>query len=252
MSIQQRISIATNTAKFGRQALLRSSSTATASPGPGPGPSSPSWANNAALPGGFNADGLREWAVLTDFGADGYEQLKSQEMRRRRRHMEDEDDTKLPYVDLFSQKVSNECSEYLARHPSPSDLLGRAFFGSNVFIGEKIASLSMNAALSLFPNDATTLPTHFKANDQYLHWKVTMKAPLEMICSWELKALNFKGVTMLAYDPSLRKAYHGNCIDVAEGEIDGFIPEMAVQMHVKYAEILLSGLVNELEKDCKK
>ena len=52
---------------------------------------------------------------------------------------------------------------------------------------------------------------------------------------------------MLAFDPSLRKVYHGNCIDVREEIIQGFFPKKGVRLHVAYAKFLLDGMTNELE-----
>ena len=162
--------------------------------------------------------------------------------------IEDEID-KQPYVDLFSKRVSNEVAAYLADHPSPSDVLGRAFFGSKQFIGEKMVLSSLNAMFSLYPEGATTLPTQFNLNDRYLHWNVSMKAPLELICSYQIDALKFRGCTMLAFDPSLRKAYHGNCIDVTEGQIQcSQLAQLGINLHIKYAELLLDGMVDELNK----
>mmetsp|Transcript_28264 Transcript_28264/g.51095 ORF Transcript_28264/g.51095 Transcript_28264/m.51095 type:complete len:242 (-) Transcript_28264:7-732(-) len=224
--------------RIGTQILVRCSSA--------PSRSSSTWANRTTLPGGFNADGLRDWAIRTDFGADGYENMTGQEIRRRRRQISD-DPKKEPYADLFSKRVSDECSQYLARHPSPSDVLGRAFFGSRSFMGEKLVLSSLNSLFSLYPGHATTLPTNFKLNEQYLEWKVTMKAPLELICSFQIGGLKVKGCTMLAFDPSLRKAYHGTCMDVAEERIEGFLPEKGIQMHKKYAQFLLDGMTDELE-----
>ena len=181
--------------------------------------------------------------MLMDFGRDVQENPNGQEMRRRRRQLTD--DQNQPYVDLFSSKVGDKCSEYLARHPSPSDVLGRAFFGSKSFGGEKMILSTLNS----YPSDAITLP-NFKLNDQYLQWKVRMKTPIELICSYsvDVERLKFRGCTMLAYDPSLRKVYHGNCINVAEERIKGFFPELGIQLHVKYAKFLLDGMVAELDK----
>jgi len=205
-----------------------------------------SLSKNAALAGGFNADGLREWAMLTNFGADSYDSLTGQELRRRRR-MIPEDPKKQPYVDLFSKRVSDESSDYLMSHSSPSDALGRAFFGSKSFMGEKLVLSSLNTLFSFYPVGTTTIPTHFKLNGQYLLWTVTAKSPLELICSYKLAGLNIKGCTMLAFDPSLRKAYHGNVIDVTEEVTRGFLTEIGIRMHVNYAEFLLAGMANELE-----
>jgi hypothetical protein len=201
------------------------------------------WSNKSILPGGFNSNGLREWAVLNDFGSDGCVTQTSREMRRRRRQVIDD-----PYVDLFSKRVSDECSQYLSGHPSPSDALGRAFFGSRNFIAEKIALSSLDSLLSLYPEGATTLPKEFGLNNQYLQWKVTMKAPLELICSYQIERLNLRGCTMVAFDPALRRAYHGNCFDVAEKRIEGFFLKNGIHMHTKYAEFLLDGMVESLEK----
>lgn len=54
---------------------------------------------------------------------------------------------------------------------------------------------------------------------------------------------------MLAFDPSLRRVYHGNVINVAEKRTkEEFLPDMGSKMHVKYAKFLLDGMVEELEK----
>ena len=50
---------------------------------------------------------------------------------------------------------------------------------------------------------------------------------------------------MLSFDESLRKVYHGNCIDVTNEK--GYILELAIKMHVNYAELLLNSMADELE-----
>jgi len=202
--------------------------------------------NLSTLSGGYHSDNLREWAILTNFGNDV--NITGQEIRRRRRQIP-EDENKLPYVDLFSKKVSNECSKYISNQHSPTDVLGRAFFGCNSFRAEKMLLNTMNTLSSIYPTNATTLPSEFNMRDQYLHWKVTSLAPSEIILSYNI--LRFRGATMLAFDPTLRKVYHGNCIDVTNGRIKGHIPELAVQMHVKYVELLLNDMVDELEEQAK-
>lgn len=200
--------------------------------------------NLSTLSGGFDADHLREWAMLTNFGNDNIDSITGQEIRKRRRQIP-EVENKLPYVDLFSKKVSNECSKYISNQHSPTDVLGKAFFGCNSFRAEKMLLNTMNTLFSLYPSNATTLPSVFNMRNQYLHWKVTSLAPSEIILSYNIGS--FRGATMLAFDQSLRKVYHGNCIDVTNESIKGFIPELAIQMHVKYAESLLDGMVEELE-----
>ena len=203
----------------------------------------------STLPGGFTKQGLLQWCLITEFGADGYQNLTSQVLRRRRRQLELMDDYAQPYTDLFSKRVSSECNEYLWAHHSPSDVLGRAFFGSTNFAGERMVLSSLNSMLSLYPeeNNAATLPDKFNLGDTYLQWKVTMKAPLELICSWNVEKLNIKGCTMMAFDPSLRYVYHGNCIDMANDKLRGELPQMGIKMHEKYANFLLDGMVHELE-----
>ena len=202
--------------------------------------------NLSTLSGGFDADHLREWAMLTNFGSNDIDSITGQEIRKRKRQIP-EDENKLPYVDLFSTKISSECSKYISNQHSPTDVLGRAFFGCNSFRAEKMLLNTMNTLFSLYPTNATTLPSVFNMRDQYLSWKVTSLAPSEIILSYNIESLRFRGATMLAYDPSLRKVYHGNCIDVTNERMKGFIPELAIQMHVKYAESLLHGMVEELE-----
>ena len=75
-----------------------------------------------------------------------------------------------------------------------------------------------------------------------------MKAPLELICSYQIERLNFRGCTMLAYDPALKKVYHGNCIDFAEQRIQGMILKTSFEIHKRYAEFLLADMVSTLER----
>ena len=207
--------------------------------------------STSLLPGGFSSDGLREWACLNNFGADDHSTITGQEMRRRRRKVAD-DESKLPYVDLFSTKISDSTSKHLIAHQSPSDLLGRAFFSSKSFMGERILLSSLNTLFSLYSSEATTIPTEFKPNTQYLNWTVSSSSSLELICVYNIERLNVRGCTMMAFDPSLRKVYHGNCIDIAEGRIQGYIPEAGIQLHCKYAQLLLDGMADELEQIANK
>ena len=137
--------------------------------------------NLSTLSGGFDADHLREWAMLTNFGNDG-DSVTGQEIRRRRRQIP-EDENKLPYVDLFSKKVSNKCSKYISNQHSPTDVLGKAFFGCDSFRAEKMLLNTTNTLFSLYPTNATTIPSEFNLRDQYLHWKVVSLAPSEIILS---------------------------------------------------------------------
>ena len=176
--------------------------------------------------------------------------MSGQQMRRRKRQLSDASGDS-PYVDLFSQRISRQCCDYLLHQPSASGLLGQAFFGSKTFLPEKYFLLAMNYAFSLYPKQALSIP-EFQLNDRYLQWRVTMKAPMELICTWESERYGLKGSSMMAFDPSLRKAYHGNCINIPMRRMEGFGYSYATKLHVFYAKFLLDGMVNELELNAAK
>mmetsp|Transcript_10096 Transcript_10096/g.15655 ORF Transcript_10096/g.15655 Transcript_10096/m.15655 type:complete len:223 (-) Transcript_10096:8-676(-) len=196
------------------------------------------WARNT-LPGGFTSDGLKHYGLLTNFGQESLEQLKSQEVRRRRRQLDD--DTNQPYVDLFSKSISDECSDYLKSQASPSDVLARAFFGSKHFMPERMILTPIHL---LSDESSTSIPSSFQVKDRFLQWTVVCKSPLELILSWQVS--NVKGVTMLAFDPALRKAYHGNCINITEKALDRPLAATGLQLHKQYAHFLLDGMVKHL------
>jgi hypothetical protein len=202
----------------------------------------PSW-SNSTIGGGFTKEGLRQWAVLTEFGS--LTSMSGHEMRRRKRLLNDDSKT-LPYADLLSRRISKQCCEYLVGQPSTSSMLGRAFFGSNRFLVEKLFLIAINSAFSLYPRIGSKIPT-FELNDRYLQWTVTLSSPLELICSWELKRCGVRGCTMMAFDPSLRNVYHGNCMNIPIEQLDGFFFRNVIQLHILYANFLLDGMVNELE-----
>lgn len=202
------------------------------------------WAKDS-LAGGFTLDSLKHWALLSNFGQESFDQLKSQEIRRRRRRIDDDENQ--PYVDLFSKRISDESNDYLKTQPSPSDALARAFFGSKHFLTERMI---LTPIYTLSGSSSITLPRSFAMNDRFLAWRVAMKSPLELILSWNVSNVN--GVTMFAYDPSLRKVYHGNCINVAEDTIqDRPLAMRGIQLHNRYAQFLLDGMVEEIELSCQ-
>lgn len=188
-----------------------------------------------------------QWAMLTDFGS--HTNMNGQQMRRRKRQLSD-DPSSLPYVDLFSQSISKECCDYLTHQPSVSGLLGKAFFGSRRFLPEKYFLTATNSVFSLYPNTATS-SSEFQLNDRYLQWKVTLNAPLELICSWGIEKYDIKGCTMMAFDPSLRKVYHGNCVNITMQTLEGFEFRHVTRLHALYAKFLLGGMVDELESRTK-
>jgi len=198
------------------------------------------WARNT-LPGGFTSDGLKQWALISNFGQESLEELKSQEVRRRRRLLDDENNQ--PYVDLFSKRISDECNDYLVSQASPSDTLARAFFGSKHFMLERMILTPIH---SFSGESSASIPSSLRLNDRFLQWRVACKSPLELIFSWQVS--NVKGVTMLAFDPALRKAYHGNCIDIKEETLNRPIATAGIRLHKTYAQFLLDGMVKELSR----
>ena len=77
--------------------------------------------------------------------------------------------------------------------------------------------------------------------EQFLLWKVVVSSPHEMILEWSVRGKAL-GCTMVAFDPSLRKVYHGNCLKFEPGSTPTAI-------HAWYAQTLLGGMVQKLEKD---
>lgn len=199
---------------------------------------SAAWARNT-LPGGFTSDGLKNYGLLSNYGQESLEQLKSREVRRKRRQLDDE--TNQPYVDLFSKRISDECSDHLKSQESPSDSLARAFFGSKHFMPERIILTPIHL---LSGESSTSIPSSFQLKDRFLQWTVVSKSPLELIFSWQVT--NVKGVTMLAFDPALQKVYHGNCINIKEEALDKPLAAIGIRLHKVYAEFLLAGMVSEL------
>jgi hypothetical protein len=195
------------------------------------------WSNNSTLPGGFSAAGLREWATVTNFGTEGYENQTRQDIRTRKLDYN-------RYADLFSKRVSDGCCNFLSGHASPSNILGRAFFGSRSFKAERVLLSSLNSVFRTYPEGSTILPEQFNLNDRYLYWKASLISPLETIFTYQIDRLHLRGCTMLAYDPTLKKVFHGNCIDIAEDRVQS---SLGVRMHVGYAKYLLAGMVRELE-----
>lgn len=173
--------------------------------------------SHGALAGGFTSEALKQWAI---------------------RQWGDQNE---PYVDLFSHRVPNECIVYLNNQKHPSGELVKCFFGSNQFALER-------TLLSPFFFKSLKTPEVFSINEQYLAWTVAVETPLEIICTWELNE-TVKGCTMIAYDPQLRKIFNGNCIHSTVTE-NGIFKAM-VPLHTKYAQFLLSGMVQEIERKAK-
>lgn len=202
------------------------------------------FASTSTLPGGFTSDGLKHYCLLSNYGQDSLEQLKSQEVRRRRRQLDDE--TNQPYVDLFSKRISNECNDHLKSQANPSDTLARAFFGSKHFMPERMILTPIHL---LSGESSTSIPSSFQLKDRFLQWTAVSKTPLEVILSWQVSSV--RGVTMLAFDPALHKVYHGNCINIKEEALDRPLAANGIRLHKLYAQFLLDGMVGELPTSTK-
>ena len=197
------------------------------------------WKKNM-LPGGFTTDGLKHWARITNFGQDSLEQLKSQEVRRRQRNLNDQ--TNWPYVDLYSARISDECCDYLKAQANPSDTLARAYFGSKHFYPERMILIP----IQLLSGDMTTsIPSTFLVKDRFLQWTVVSKTPFELILLWKFSSV--KGLTTMAFDPSVGKVYHGNSISLGEETLKRPLVAAGVSFHKLYAQFLLKGMVKDLQ-----
>ena len=175
--------------------------------------------SQGALPGGFSCEALSQWAV---------------------NHWCDEGE---PYVDLFHKKVPQHCIEYLNSQTYPSSELTKCFFGSNKFVPERI----LLTQSQLF-KEYTDVPTVFSIDTKYLAWTVASESPLEIICTWEFSEM--KGCTMIAYDPQLRRVYNGHGIHSSATKSSLF--QALVPFHRNYADLLFSGMVEEIERKSKK
>ena len=169
--------------------------------------------HDGALPGGFTKEALSQWAQHTW------------------------KDSKEPYVDLYSEKISPECTEYLKHQSNPSSDLTKCFFGSNRFLPER-------CMLTLIFRENYILPDVFNTDSKFLAWNVAAHTPLETICTWELRQ-TVKGCTMIGFDPQLRRIYHGNCIHSSFADNDMF--RAMLPLHNNYAKFLLNGMVNQIE-----
>lgn len=216
--------------------------------------------SRGALPGGFTKEGLEQFAIRHWEEGQG-DTRASRRLRRAAANVdehENENNFKI-YTDLFSQKISFECREWLDEHHDPSAALGNAYFGSMAFLPERILMTPVMA----FAQRQLTLPSSFHVNDQFLAWDVISKAPVELICESKNRIANddsginsnsnsnsdrkVKGLTMMAFDAPLNRVYHGNCLRVnVNSNIE--LVEKLIPYHESFAKFLLGGMVNELEK----
>ena len=181
--------------------------------------------SRGALAGGFNKEGLKRWAA--------------QEWHNDTARTGCNDKTGELYVDMFSHSLTKECATWLDTHRSPSIELGKSYFGSNHFLPERIG-------LTPFFYQHSDMPTRFEQSDSFLVWTVAVRAPLEIICTWNGP---FRGCTMLAFDPKLRKVFHGTCIHTASTSP---LQKSLTPFHIRYSKFLLTGMVQQLENEALK
>ena len=171
--------------------------------------------SKGALAGGFTKEGLQQ------FG---------------KRLWNEKQDDRDPYSDLFYDKISAPCSTWLDSHHDPSAEIAKAFFSSRRFYPERML-------MTPFLYDKMHVP-EFREGDKFLAWEVISKSPLELICSWNLGKV--QGLTTVAFDPKLRRLYHGNCIDFDTS--DSRVFQALVPLHCHYAKFLLGGMKDVLER----
>ena len=175
--------------------------------------------SRGALAGGFSKESLKGWA-------SNFREQKQE----------------ASFVDLYSQKVSPQCASWLNTHSHPSTQLTKALFGSNRFVPERILLTPFSYHHRKLP---TTLDDKIKIGQRFLLWTVVVDSPHEMILEWKVGSGKVGGYTMVAFDPSLRKVYQGNCLT--------FQPSSAgTRLHAWYAQFLLGGMIQHLEQEAIK
>jgi hypothetical protein len=170
--------------------------------------------SRGALAGGFSKESLKAWA--SNFG-----------------------EKEASFVDLYSQKVSPQCASWLKTNSRPSTQLIKSFFGSIRFVPERIL-------LTPFWYHHRKLPTldKIEIGQRFLLWTVVVDSPHEMILEWKVGS-QVGGYTMVAFCPSLRKVYQGNCLTFQPGST-------SASAHAWYAEFLLGGMIQHLEQEALK
>lgn len=170
--------------------------------------------SRGALSGGFSEGSLRNWAF---------------------NHWNKSPNDTI-YVDLYNERVTTECSSWLASHPHPSSELAKAFYGSVRFVPERLILAPM------YGN--SQLPTDLKKGSKFLVWEVVSDTPHEMILSWNFGSV-LRGCTVVAFDPSLRRVYHGNCLDSKAN--DSWLANASIPFHQAYAKFLLADMAKKME-----
>lgn len=170
--------------------------------------------SRGALSGGFSKGALQNWAT------NHWKEKSSQK----------------PYVDLYNQRITKECASWLDSHPHPSSELAKAFFGSIRFVPERCVLTPTNYQQS-------RLLDEFTMGTKFLQWTVVSDTPHEMILTWS--AGSIRGCTSVAFDPSLRRVYHGNCLNSKANSSS--LVQALIPLHQAYAQFLLVGMMDKLE-----
>lgn len=166
----------------------------------------------------------------------------------RRRSFPDNNESAPYYSDLFSHKVSIECSNWIEKRTHPSVTLARSFFGSWRFLPERILLTPLLFVLGSGTASSCLKKLEsnpFSVKDTHLVWTVEVQALHELILHYTSGSV--RGLTTVAFDPALRKVYHGNCIEVLDSEDRGKAWGIMVSFHRWYAQFLLRGMVLDLE-----
>ena len=93
------------------------------------------------------------------------------------------------------------------------------------------------------------LPTDLQMGSKFLAWEVVSQTPNEMILAWNFGTFS-RGCTFVAFDPSLRRVYHGNCLDTKANK--SWLVNVMIPFHQAYANFLLAGMVKKLEDTATK
>mmetsp|Transcript_20817 Transcript_20817/g.29216 ORF Transcript_20817/g.29216 Transcript_20817/m.29216 type:complete len:242 (+) Transcript_20817:56-781(+) len=193
-----------------------------------------------ALAGGFSKEGLRYWAATrwSDSGEYDSSMLYNREDPL--------------YTDLYFLKVSHKCAKWIDSNNIASSPLGLAFFGSRRFIPERV----LMTPLFLFSDRNVLLPKAFDEDQTFLAWKCCQVSPLEVLLEWNVSfpGSNGKlaqGITLLAFDPALKRVYFGNCVLTQKKSFNCAKPTPFLQkllaLHANYSKYLLEGMVIQLE-----
>mmetsp|Transcript_13823 Transcript_13823/g.16709 ORF Transcript_13823/g.16709 Transcript_13823/m.16709 type:complete len:222 (+) Transcript_13823:14-679(+) len=194
------------------------------------------YSTRGALGGGFNEEDLRRW-FIQETSNIGNEQRRNRTRRINSVINETTNSNDEVFADMFSHRVSPTCATWLDGRPHPSSEMARAYFGSSRFAPEHVI-------MRPFFSQHSSLPPKFEINTKFMVWDTKVVSPYELICTWRMPSSSIHGCTMVGFDPMSRKVYHGNCLSTEWISSARFL----LPLHEKYAQFLMHGMVNHLEK----